>query len=298
MPRNTHSLPTSPPNDNPQTLAFPFCSTLQEDTFILPPFPTKPGPPLSLDVHTWSTETPSRNSQIKPIPSRLASLPTTSPPRDRGYRWKKESLTPPTAWLRRTPSSRPTLQCTSSCILNLPGSQSLRRFSWRSQCFCSRFVNNTCMCSQLTHLSAPTCKLIHSIGSFSSCSISTNTVVYHLENTLNNAIARNSCSLLCHHKKPQKNTKNSLSEIPFRHNGHQIPMGCKLTGWPWTKQSWTQTATQKKTGFDNLSQQTKKEHLKDASPQTRQQSDMIFVVMNALEHTLVNNSFFSSLPFE
>ena len=46
-------------------------------------------------------------------------------------------------------------------------------------------------CSQLTPLSAPTCELLHSTGSFSSSSRSTRTIVYHFENTLEKAIARN-----------------------------------------------------------------------------------------------------------
>ena len=46
------------------------------------------------------------------------------------------------------------------------------------------------MCSQLIPLSAPTCKLLHSIGSFSSCSRSTRTVVFHFKITLRRAMAR------------------------------------------------------------------------------------------------------------
>ena len=60
-----------------------------------------------------------------------------------------------------------------------------------SQCLFNVLVNKECICSQLTPLSASTCKLFHLIGSLCSCSRSTRTVVYHFENMLKRAIARN-----------------------------------------------------------------------------------------------------------
>ena len=83
-------------------------------------------------------------------------------------------------------------------------------------------------------------------------------------------------------------TRKVSTKSLFRHNAHQqIPMRCKLTGWPRAKQAPTQGAKQKTVGYDSLTQQTRQvaEMTKNTS---RSQSDVIFVVVNALVCVLVN----------
>ena len=82
---------------------------------------------------------------------------------------------------------------TSNAALHLKnyGSKSFRRSSCHSHNRWSIFASNFCKCSQLTPRSAPTCRFLHSIGSFSVCSKSFRTVVYDLKNTLSSAIAPN-----------------------------------------------------------------------------------------------------------
>ena len=64
----------------------------------------------------------------------------------------------------------PIRNCGGYGIYKNPGSRSVLRSSYHSQCLCSIFISMACMCSQLTPLSAPTCRLLHSIGSFSGAS--------------------------------------------------------------------------------------------------------------------------------
>ena len=73
-----------------------------------------------------------------------------------------------------------------------PGCRSTRLFSCTSKCRWNTFVTRACMYSQFTPLSIPTCNLLQSSGSLSSCDKSTRTVGHHVENTVRrSAIERN-----------------------------------------------------------------------------------------------------------
>ena len=186
MLRTTHSLSFSTPKVSPQLLVFHF-SWAFHDTHLATRLHNA-GPPKRPGGCISNSETPSHNLRSKPTLARPASQ-IKPPPRVRELLWRRESSTPLRVWPRQMLPSRP------SSPHSLVPSLSVRRSSCQSLCLCSTFVTKACMCSQLTPLSAPTHRLLHSVGSFSSGSRSTGTVVYHWENTLSCAIARKPRSL-------------------------------------------------------------------------------------------------------
>ena len=172
----------SPPKDNPQPLA--------STAHIWQRVPTAQVPPHLFGECTVNTGIPSHCFQSLRSHGHLAFLPAAircpwTPVKVRILHTTDGLATPKAVFTSK-------LAIKAVLYLYRPGCRSTRLSSCHSQCRWNIFVTEACMGSQLTPRSAwAPCNLFHSDGSFSSCNMSTKTVVYHLENTLRTAIAQN-----------------------------------------------------------------------------------------------------------